>query len=214
MVAWDAAHCGGATSWVSWPVRQQRSIAWRTLKTNPVLRIRASHPSDMDAIVRIYADEVRTGTASFELIAPSREEMAARRESLVAAGYPYLVAEVDNVFAGYAYAGPYRTRPAYRFTVENSVYVAKRVRKQGVGLRLLNALIAECEAAGFRQMVAIIGDSQHEASIQLHDKAGFRSVGTIQNVGFKFGGWVDSVLMQRALGEGANTIPTGPMHDA
>jgi phosphinothricin acetyltransferase len=184
------------------------------LKTNPALRVRASRGSDVDAILRIYAQEVRTGTASFELVAPSREEMAARHDSLVAAGYPYLVAELGDMFAGYAYVGPYRTRPAYRFTVENSVYVAKQARKRGVGLQLLSRLIADCEADRFRQMVAIIGDSRHEASIRLHNKAGFQLVGTIQNVGLKFGGWLDSVLMQRALGEGANTIPTGPMHDA
>jgi len=182
-------------------------------KANPALRIRESRASDVGAILRIYAEEVRTGTASFELVAPSREEMSVRRESLLAAGFPYLVAELGDLFAGYAYAGPYRTRPAYRFTVENSVYVAKRARKRGVGLQLLNTLISECEAGGFRQMVAIIGDSRHTASIQLHSRAGFRLVGTIQNVGMKFGGWLDSVLMQRALGEGANTIPTEPLHD-
>ena len=183
------------------------------VKTNPGLRVRASRGSDVDAILQIYAQEVCTGTASFELVAPGREEMAARHESLVTAGYPYLVAELGDVFAGYAYAGPYRTRPAYRFTVENSVYVARSARERGVGLQLLNTLIADCEAARFRQMVAIIGDSRHAASIRLHSKAGFQLVGTIQNVGFKFGDWLDSVLMQRALGEGADTLPTEPMHD-
>jgi phosphinothricin acetyltransferase len=157
----------------------------------------------------IYALEVREGTASFELEPPSLAEMAARFAAIAAAGLPYLVVELDGRIAGYAYAGPYRPRPAYRYTVEDSVYVARFARRQGVGRALLDAVIERATAQGTRQMVAIIGDSAHLASIELHRRAGFRLVGTLENVGWKFGRWLDTVIMQRPLGAGAESAPPG-----
>jgi phosphinothricin acetyltransferase len=137
--------------------------------------------------------------------------MGARFAAIEAAGLPYLVAELDGRIAGYAYAGPYRPRPAYRHTVEDSVYVARFARRRGVGKALLDAVIEGAAARDMRQMVAIIGDSAHVASIQLHERAGFRLVGTLENVGWKFGRWLDTVIMQRGLGDGAGTpAPDGP----
>jgi phosphinothricin acetyltransferase len=169
--------------------------------------IRAATPADLAAITAIYDHAVRHGTASFELEPPDAAEMARRRHALVDAGYPYLVAEIDGVIAGYAYAGPYRARPAYRWSVEDSIYVAPHMHRRGVGAALLARLVADAERAGFRQMIAVIGDSAQTPSIALHRAAGFRMIGTIENVGFKFGCWLDSVLMQRALGAGAATPP-------
>jgi L-amino acid N-acyltransferase YncA len=161
--------------------------------------IRAAAPADIGAITRIYAHAVRFGTASFEIEPPDEAEMARRQRALIDGGFPYLVAEADGAVAGYAYAGPYRPRPAYRFSVENSVYVAPEAHRRGVGRALLDRLIAEAAARGFRQMIAVIGDSDQAASIALHRAAGFRLVGTIAAVGFKHGRWLDSVLMQREL---------------
>jgi phosphinothricin acetyltransferase len=158
---------------------------------------------DLPEVREIYALEVREGTASFELEPPTLVEMAARFAAIAAAGLPYLVVELDGRIAGYAYAGPYRPRPAYRYTVEDSVYVARFARQQGVGRALLEAVIERATAQGRRQMVAIIGDSAHLASIELHSRAGFRLVGTLENVGWKFGRWLDTVIMQRPLGAGA-----------
>jgi L-amino acid N-acyltransferase YncA len=173
--------------------------------------IRAATPADIAGITRIYADAVKHGTASFELEPPDEAEMLRRQTALADAGYPYIVAEsvVESAgkLLGYAYAGPYRTRPAYRFSVEDSIYVDPAAQRRGVGRLLLARLIAEAEARGFRQMIAVIGDSAQTASIELHHKAGFRHIGTIENVGFKFGRWLDSVLMQRALGPGATRAP-------
>jgi phosphinothricin acetyltransferase len=171
--------------------------------------IRAATPADLVAVTGIYDHAVRHGTASFELAPPDASEMARRRQALVDAGYPYLVAEIDGVIAGYAYAGPYRARPAYRWSVEDSIYVAPRLHRRGVGAALLGRLIADAEQSGFRQMIAVIGDSSQAPSIALHRAAGFRTIGTIENVGFKFGRWLDSVLMQRALGPGATKPPEG-----
>jgi phosphinothricin acetyltransferase len=171
--------------------------------------IRAATPADLVAVTAIYDHAVRHGTASFELAPPDASEMARRRQALVDAGYPYLVAEIDGVIAGYAYAGPYRARPAYRWSVEDSIYVAPRMHRRGVGAALLGRLIADAEQSGFRQMIAVIGDSSQAPSIALHRAAGFRTIGTIENVGFKFGRWLDSVLMQRALGPGATKPPEG-----
>jgi L-amino acid N-acyltransferase YncA len=159
----------------------------------------------MAEVREIYALEVREGTASFELEPPSLSEMTERFAAIEAAGLPYLVAALDDRIAGYAYAAPYRPRPAYRHTVEDSVYVARWARRQGVGRALLAALIERASARGMRQMVAIIGDSAHRASIELHARAGFRLVGTLENVGWKFGRWLDTVIMQRPLGPGAAT---------
>ncbi len=171
------------------------------------LSIRPATPADIPAITRIYDHAVRHGTASFELEPPDEAEMGKRMRALLDGGFPYLAAEADGELLGYAYAGYYRTRPAYRFTVEDSIYIAPQAQRQGVGRALLDALIVESESRGFRQMLAVIGDSAQVASIELHRVAGFRMVGTFENVGFKFGRWLDSVMMQRALGPGATTQP-------
>jgi L-amino acid N-acyltransferase YncA len=169
--------------------------------------IRPVAPADIPAITRIYGHSVRTGTASFELEPPDEAEMAQRMQALLNGGYPYLVAEIDGAVAGYAYAGSYRPRPAYRYSVEDSIYVDPGAQRRGVGRALLDHLIVECERRGFRQMIAVIGDSAQTPSIALHRAAGFRMVGTVENVGYKFDRWLDSVNMQRALGAGATTRP-------
>jgi L-amino acid N-acyltransferase YncA len=171
------------------------------------LAIRDVRPADIHAITRIYAHAVTHGTASFEIEPPAEAEMARRLQTLLDGKYPYLAAELDDVVAGYAYAGPYRTRPAYRWTVEDSIYVDPAAYRRGIGKALLDRLIEASEARGFRQMIAVIGDSAQTASIELHRAAGFQHVGNIQNVGLKFGRWLDSVIMQRALGPGAMTLP-------
>jgi L-amino acid N-acyltransferase YncA len=169
--------------------------------------IRLAQPRDLAVITAIYDDAVRHGTASFELDPPDQAEMARRYETLRAGGYPYLVAELEGEIVGYAYAGPYRARPAYRWSVEDSIYVAPQAQRRGFGGALLARLVAEAEAAGFRQMLAVIGDSANTGSVELHRAAGFRLVGTFENVGFKFGRWLDTVLMQRELGRGATIGP-------
>jgi phosphinothricin acetyltransferase len=134
--------------------------------------------------------------------------MTRRFKALTDGGYPYLVAALEARVVGYAYAGPYHPRPAYRFTVENSVYLQPAIHRRGIGLQLMQHLIAECEARGYRQMIAVIGDSANAGSIGVHARTGFETIGTHPDVGFKFGRWLDIVTMQRALGEGATTIPT------
>ncbi|MDT3685316.1 MAG: GNAT family N-acetyltransferase [Pseudorhodoplanes sp.] len=171
------------------------------------IQIRPATPADIPAITEIYAHAVRHGTASFEIEPPSEAEMAQRQKSLLDGRFPYLVAENDGGIAGYAYAGPYRTRPAYRWSVEDSIYVNPNVQRRGIGRALLERLIVESEQRGFRQMIAVIGDSAQMSSIELHRSLGFRMIGTIENVGYKFGRWLDSVLMQRDLGPGATTNP-------
>ncbi len=171
------------------------------------MMIRPAEPRDVPAITRIYAHAVRYGTASFELEPPDEAEVGQRHRSLVDGGFPYLVAEIDGVMAGYAYAGPYRARPAYRFTVEDSIYIAPDMQRRGIGRALLDRLLIESEARGFRQMIAVIGDSAQTPSIELHAAAGFRMVGNFESVGFKFGRWLDTVLMQKAMGNGAQTPP-------
>ena len=171
------------------------------------LLIRPSRDSDLSAVTAIYRPAVLHGTASFELEPPDEAEMARRRRALLEGGYPYLVAERDGAVVGYAYAGAYRPRPAYRFTVEDSIYVAPDRQGSGVGRALLVALIEACEALGFRQMVAVIGDSASQGSIRLHESLGFRPVGVLEAIGFKHGRWLDTVLMQRPLGHGASTPP-------
>jgi phosphinothricin acetyltransferase len=171
------------------------------------LAVRSAIPADIPAITRIYAHAVEHGTASFELTAPDETEMTRRFIDLTTNGFPYLVAVGDGTVLGYAYAGPYRTRPAYRFTVENSVYVAPASQRRGIGKALLDALIEACTEKGFRLMVAVIGDSKQAASIGLHEAAGFQHSGAFLNIGYKFDRWLDSVLMQRALGPGANKPP-------
>jgi L-amino acid N-acyltransferase YncA len=169
--------------------------------------IRPAGAGDVAAITRIYAEAVAYGTATFEIEPPPEAEMARRQEALLANNYPYVVAEQDGVVAGYAYAGPYHARPAYRWSVEDSVYVAPEFQRQGFGRLLLARLLADAEARGFRQMIAVIGDSANAGSIALHAAAGFRRIGTVQSVGFKHGRWLDTLLMQRPLGVGDSTAP-------
>jgi phosphinothricin acetyltransferase len=175
----------------------------------PAISIRPATAHDLAAITAIYNEAVRYGTASFEIEPPDLAEMTRRFEALRAGAYPYLVAEADgandvnDAILGYAYAGPYRARPAYHWSVEDSIYIAPQARRRGIGRLLLDRLIGEAEAGGFRQMIAVIGDSANRGSIELHRATGFRMVGTFDNVGFKFGRWLDSVLMQRPLGKGA-----------
>ena len=170
--------------------------------------IRPATPADVPAITRIYANAVEHGTASFELEPPDEAEMARRMEALLAGGFPYLAADVDGGLVGYAYAGPYRARPAYRWTVEDSVYIDPQAHNRGIGRALLAALIEEAQARGYRQMLAVIGDSPKQApSIRLHEAHGFARVGLLPNVGFKFGRWLDTLLMQRTLGKGATAEP-------
>jgi L-amino acid N-acyltransferase YncA len=171
------------------------------------LHIRPATPTDIPAITRIYAHAVQHGTASFELEPPTEAEMRKRMEALLAGKFPYLIAELDGALGGYAYAGPYRARPAYRFSVENSIYIAPEMHRRGIGKILLAALIEACTARGFRLMIAVIGDSNQAASIGVHKALGFKDAGVFKNVGWKFERWLDTVHMQLPLGEGANTAP-------
>lgn len=161
----------------------------------------------IDALTAIYGHHVLHGTSSWELTPPDAADMAGRAKALLTGGYPYLLALIDGRVAGYAYAGAYRPRPAYRYTVEHSIYVNEAERRGGVGHALMLALIETCTARGFRQMIAVVGDSQNQQSIRFHEKMGFRHAGLVENIGFKFDRWMDQVLMQRALGDGAETPP-------
>jgi L-amino acid N-acyltransferase YncA len=172
------------------------------------LEIRHTTAADLPFITDIYEHAVRYGTATFELIPPDLVEMRRRFDVLMEGGFPYFVAALDGRVIGYAYAGAYRPRPAYRFTVENSVYLEPAIHRRGIGQQLLLRLIAESEARGYRQMIAVIGDSANAGSIGVHAKCGFQMIGTHPNVGFKFGRWLDTVMMQLALGDGATTLPT------
>jgi phosphinothricin acetyltransferase len=171
------------------------------------LTLRDSEPEDVPAITAIYRHAVLNGRASFELVPPDEAEMAARRAALVAAGYPHIVALQSAHVVGYAYAGAWRPRPAYALTVENSVYVHPDWHGRGAGRALLARLIAEAERRGFRQMIAVIGDSANRSSIELHRSLGFAHVGTLASVGWKHERWLDSVLMQRRLGPGDDAPP-------
>ena len=155
----------------------------------------------------IYAHHVLHGLASFEEEAPSVDELERRYRDVLNRGLPYLVAELDGAIAGYGYCAPYRPRSAYRFALEDSVYVRHDMTGRGVGRRLLEELIRRCEDLGYRQLIAVIGDSANTASIGVHAACGFLRVGTLRSVGFKFGRWVDSVFMQRPLGRGDSTQP-------
>jgi len=170
--------------------------------------LRAARLDDIRAITAIYRPAVISGTASFELEPPTEDEMRRRYEAIVGGGFPYFVAERVGVVAGYGYANAFRPRPAYRFSVENSIYVAPDYQGQGVGRTLLEALISACTAQGFRQMIAVIGDSGQRASIGLHRALGFTFCGTVHSVGYKHGRWLDTVMMQRTLGDGDRTPPT------
>jgi len=169
--------------------------------------VRARTDADIAAITRIYAHHVLNGSSSWELAPPDQDEMARRAQATRDAGYPYLVAERDGDVVGYTYVGAYRPRPAYRFTVEHSIYIDEAVRRGGIGRSLMEKLIEACTEAGYRQMIAVVGDSQNLQSIRFHELMGFEHVGRIENIGFKFGRWMDQVLMQRPLGEGAQTLP-------
>jgi L-amino acid N-acyltransferase YncA len=171
------------------------------------IAIRPCEESDIAAITAIYAHHVLNGLASFEIDPPGEDEMRRRRLDIVNRGFPYLVAEQAGEVVGYAYASPYRLRPGYRYTAENSVYLHPAWTGRGIGRQLMSVLLAQCEACGLRQVVAVIGDSANHASIALHRGLGFAMVGTIRSAGFKFGRWVDTVLMQRSLGDSDRTPP-------
>jgi phosphinothricin acetyltransferase len=169
--------------------------------------IRNATKDDCTAIQAIYANHVRDGLASWEEIPPDVAEIKRRMADIKSGGFPYSVIELSGVIRGYAYAGPYRSRSAYRFTVESSVYVDSNSTGKGLGGRLLKDLIEQCTALGFRQMIAVIGDSANTASIRLHARYGFAHSGIMGGLGFKHGRWLDQVLMQLPLGEGDKTPP-------
>jgi phosphinothricin acetyltransferase len=169
--------------------------------------VRPATEADIAAIAAIYRPAVLTGTASFELEPPSEAEMLRRFRDIARGGYPYFVAERDGRIAGYAYASAYRTRPAYRYTVEDSIYIAPDMQGRGIGRALLRELIDTCTAQGFRLMLAVIGDSANFGSIVLHRRLGFTFAGTIHSVGYKFDRWLDSVIMERRLGQGDSSAP-------
>jgi len=172
------------------------------------IALRPATADDLDAITAIYRDAVANGTASYELEPPSRAEMAARFEALKGGGFPYLVADAAGAVLGYAYAGPFRPRPAYRFVVEDSIYVDPAAKGRGLGARLLSGLIAESTALGFRQMVAVIGDGRPDSpSVRLHERLGFRHAGLLQGSGYKHGRWLDTVFMQLAMNGGRDIEP-------
>jgi len=176
------------------------------MPTRPLL-LRPSTPADLAAVRDIYAHAVTQGTGTFELEVPDPAEMARRRDDVLTKGLPWLVAEQDGQVLGYAYANHFRPRPAYRFSVEDSIYLHPEAQGRGVGRVLLAELVARCQAAGARQMLAVIGDSANQGSIGLHRALGFEPCGSLQSVGWKFGRWLDVVLMQRALGAGADSPP-------
>lgn len=161
--------------------------------------IRPSREDDISAIAEIYAYEVLQGTASFDEEPPSEEKMLAKRADILDLGFPYLIAEVDGEVVAYSYVSPYRQRSAYSNTVENAIYVHPEKRISGIGYKLLSAVLDLCEKTDIKQIIAVIGDSDNLGSIKLHKKLGFRKVGTFRDVGFKFGRWLDSVLMQKTL---------------
>lgn len=169
--------------------------------------IRNATATDLPAITALYAREVDENVATYEYAAPDEEEMTRRWQGVVAQGYPYFVAEWDGAFAGYAYASSYRTREGYRWTVEDTVYVHPDFIGRGIGRALLQRLIDDCTALGLRQMVAVVGDITNAASIALHERLGFRTVGVFQGLGRKHGRWLDTVQMQLALGPGNETPP-------
>jgi L-amino acid N-acyltransferase YncA len=172
--------------------------------------LRSARPADVPRIAAIYRPQVLAGVATFELVPPDAGELARRLADIGTLSMPYLVAEVDGVVAGFAYASTYRARPAYRHTVEDSIYVDDAYARRGIGRALLDALIDRCAARGLRQMVAVIGGSDNAASIHLHRACGFAPAGVLPATGWKLGRWVDSVLMQRALGHGSATPPSQP----
>jgi phosphinothricin acetyltransferase len=171
------------------------------------LQLRPAAPADLPAIQAIYAHHVLHGLASFEEEPPALEELRRRHDDCVRRGLPWLVTEIAGRVTGYGYCSPYRSRSAYRYTLEDSVYVRQDAQGKGVGSAILRELIVRCEALGYRQLVAVIGDSANAASINLHARFGFVRSGTLRSAGFKFGRWVDSVVMQRPLGAGDASPP-------
>jgi L-amino acid N-acyltransferase YncA len=169
--------------------------------------VRPSRDDDVAAIAAIYGHHVLQGVASFEEVPPSVDEIGRRRNEIVEHGLPYLVGERAGRVVGYCYAGPFRTRSAYRFTLEDSIYLDPTEIGRGIGRKLLRPLLEQCAERGYRQMVAVIGGSETVASIRLHRALGFVPIGVMPAIGFKFGRWIDTVLMQRALGPGADTLP-------
>ena len=186
--------------------------------------IRPARAADVPAICAIYRREVLERAATFELTPPDEAEMLARMRGIQDGGFPYLAAEMrtggtgeeggtmggtggTGEFAGYAYAAPFRSRPAYRFAVEDSIYIAPAFQRRGIGLALLTALMTECERLGFRQMTAVISDPENCGSVRFHERAGFRQAGVLENIGWKFDRWIDAVLMTKALGPGASSPP-------
>jgi phosphinothricin acetyltransferase len=191
-------------------IRHDRSMSESA--ASPVV-VRDARAADMAAVQAIYAHHVLHGLATFEEVPPSVDELIARRAAVIDAGLPYLVAEHAGAVVGYSYASAYRPRPAYRYAIEDSVYVADGLAGRGIGAALLAALVARCEVGPWRQMIAIIGDTGNAASIALHRRRGFDLVGTLHAVGFKLGRWVDTVLMQRVLGPGG-AAPPGDEQDS
>ncbi len=178
------------------------------MPNDPFLHIRAACLTDVPAITGIYVPHAYEGTATFEIAPPAEAEMQRRFLAIIGAGFPYLVAEANGAVVAFAYANSFRPRPAFRYTVEDSIYVAAASHSRGIGSALLERLCVVAEALGFRQMVAVIGDSCNQrASIRLHERAGFRRCGQVEGVGFKMDRWLDVVFMQRALGPGITEPP-------
>lgn len=182
-------------------------------RVSTAVELRSARAEDLPAIQELYSHYVTHSLASFEETPPSLEEMSTRWRAITAQGLPYRVAVADRTLVGYAYASTYRTRAAYRFTVENSVYVSATHQRLGIGRRLLDDLIDACRQGPWRQMIAIVGDSANTASVALHRAAGFREIGILEGVGFKHGRWVDTVVLQRALGPGSSAPAEEPVLD-
>jgi len=192
-------------------MRSQHTLSQLTSEhplTQLTPKIRKAVAADMAEIQTIYAPYVLNALASFEITPPDQTELTRRWQTVTENGLPYFVVEIDGTIGGYAYASTFRPRPAYSSTVEDSVYVSQNFLGQGLGQMLLNQLIEDCAALGLRQMIAVIGDSQNHPSINLHKKCGFTQVGVMPSTGYKLDQWVDSVYMQRALGDGDSTPPT------
>ena len=172
------------------------------------IHIRPAREADLEQVTTIYADAVVNGTASYELEPPALDEMRRRYRSLCEGSFPYLVAEDGGTIAGYAYAGPFRPRPAYRFILEDSVYVAPHAKGRGIGRALMQRLITDAQSLGFRQIIAVIGDGRPDsASVRLHEALGFHHSGRLEGSGYKHGRWLDTVFMQLALNGGATSDP-------
>ncbi len=181
-------------------------VARKTSKSSEIT-VRACEDTDIRAITEIYRHRVLTSPATFEIEPPNDEEMASRRRAIVEGGFIYLVAEQNEAIVGYAYVSSYRPRPAYRLTVENSVYIRPGYERRGIGRMLMENLLKQCEKKPIRQVIAVIGDSANKASVKLHRSLGFRMIGVHQSVGYKFDRWLDSVLMQKDVGGGDRTKP-------